>query len=376
MPLSTLLAQLQPISDVYEGLPSQPGAHASLTPRLSHPPPHLANSILTPPLSLAETHALFTLNNLSASTSARNLGFISRTATSLTLSLGAAGRGREVTIQQSPALLQAHLAGGTTGAVLWRVSPLLANWLLLHHENENHEKKNLLWAHGVLGPQARVLELGAGATALLALAVGPAVGRYWISDQEYVLKLAQRNLDANLPAVVVARSTAARAKARARARARGKAKDKSRRRGEEGEEGDREGQGGMGHIETIVVDWEHTALLRHPVFQAGGGRSLSLVLAADCIYNEALVTPFVDTCVDACRLNRDGDEGRKDEDGGGGAEKTLVLVAQELRSSDVFEAWLEAFADRFHVWRVPEAVLGPELAPKEGFAVHVGVLKD
>lgn len=113
-------------------------------------------------------------------------------------------------------------------------------------------------------------------------------------------------------------------------------------------------------MEFRVLDWEEdevtTAL-------AAPASSFDMVLATDCVYNYALVGPFVQTCVDVCRLRGDG------------GERCVVVVAQQLRNDDVFREWLVEFMRRFRVWRVREGGLkGLEVG--DGFVVHVGVLRD
>lgn len=97
-------------------------------------------------------------------------------------------------------------------------------------------------------------------------------------------------------------------------------------------------------------------------------RSFDAVVACDCIYNEALIEPFVAACRDVCRL-RDGEEGE------GGKEPTVCVVGQQLRDPEIFETWLAAFGRYFRVWRVPGGVLGEGMGEGSGFVVHVGVLK-
>jgi len=96
-----------------------------------------------------------------------------------------------------------------------------------------------------------------------------------------------------------------------------------------------------------------------------------MVIACDCVYNEALVQPLVDIMADACRLK----ESKRDSDGDGDT-PTIVLVAQELRSPDVFDSWFEAFHERFHTYRIPDRYLSDELKPTAGYALYVGVLRN
>lgn len=90
-----------------------------------------------------------------------------------------------------------------------------------------------------------------------------------------------------------------------------------------------------------------------------------MVLACDCIYNESLIAPFVQTCADICRLDLTGSPDNP----------TICVIAQQLRSPAVFEAWLIAFMDAFRVWRVPGRMLSEELSESSGYAVHLGILR-
>lgn len=97
-------------------------------------------------------------------------------------------------------------------------------------------------------------------------------------------------------------------------------------------------------------------------------RSFEVVLACDCIYNDTLIKPLVQTCVDACKL-RDLDSSKVEK------EPTVVIVAQQLRSDEVFESWLREFMRAFRVWRMPDEKLTVELKSDSGFVIHVGILR-
>lgn len=117
------------------------------------------------------------------------------------------------------------------------------------------------------------------------------------------------------------------------------------------------------NIQFRVLDWEQdkvTSALSAPA------SSFDAVVATDCVYNYALVEPFVQTCVDLCGLRE------KDEQD----EPCVCLVAQQLRNDEVFRSWLSTFMTKFRVWRVKEADLLPGLTAADGFVVHVGVLRD
>jgi hypothetical protein len=53
---------------------------------------------------------------------------------------------------------------------------------------------------------------------------------------------------------------------------------------------------------------------------------------------------------------------------------TVCIVAQQLRSADVFDAWLKSFHKWFRLWRIPEE-LGDGLGEGSGYVVHVGMLR-
>lgn len=244
--------------------------------------------------------------------------------------------GREFDVSQAPGVLESRRSGGTTGAVLWNVTPRLADWL--------SAPANPLFP-SVLGPSSSVLELGCGTSGLLALVAAGKVGRYTLTDQPYVFKTLSANLLANED-----RAAPQAGKGRKKA---GQAK------------GRREGVfGAKGNIAFVELDWEKD--VPGPSL-AGGADGLDAVLAADCVYNEALVLPFVQTCADACALRGTPDEGA--------GEPTVCVVAQQLREPGVFGAWMEAFHAKFRAWRVPDVVVGAELGEESGFVVHAGVLR-
>ena len=95
-------------------------------------------------------------------------------------------------------------------------------------------------------------------------------------------------------------------------------------------------------------------------------QSFDAIIACDCIYNDTLIEPLVQTCVDACQL-RSNDQRRVDP--------TVCIVAQQLRSAEVFEAWLKVYSKAFRVWRLPDEELVDGLRSNSGFVIHIGVLR-
>ena len=121
-----------------------------------------------------------------------------------------------------------------------------------------------------------------------------------------------------------------------------------------------------GNVRFMPLDWETDEVT--PEFSGTGGpRSFDAVIACDCIYNEALIKPLVQTCVAACKLRRAEEDGDK---------PALCVVAQQLRDPEIFEGWMKEFHRHFKTWQVPEDVLSGGLRDNRGFVIHVGVLRE
>ncbi|KAL2189468.1 hypothetical protein L209DRAFT_749263 [Thermothelomyces heterothallicus CBS 203.75] len=299
----------------------------------------------------------------------QNLGFIDSRATTLELTVA----GRDFSIHQSPGILSSNRAGGTTGAVVWKITPLFAEWLA--------SPANPFFAHGVLSPSSLAVELGCGIAGLVALLLAPRISRYVLTDQPYVAKLVEQNVSDNWPAACSASaSTSASASVSGKAARLAASTPAGRGRAKETTTAGSSGPArGERRIHFAPLDWE-TDRVTAALTGSGEARSFDVVLACDCIYNEALVDPFVSTCVDLCRL-RAAEEEEEEQEGQGlgpnpGREPCVCVVAQQLRDPLVFEAWMTRFARSFHTWRVPDRLLSEGLRSNSGFVVHVGVLKD
>lgn len=212
---------------------------------------------------------------------------------------------------------------------------------------------NILFRTGVLSASSTVLELGCGVSALVGLALGPLVSRYVLSDQPYVARFVEQNLEQN-------RGPPPARPAGGKARGRGKAPASS--------SSSSSGAGVGGSIAFHPLDWEADAPTAELTGRGAAARSFDLVLGCDCVYNEALVPPFAQTCLDVCRL-------RSADGGGPEGAPCVCLVAQQLRDPEIFEAWLREFcAKGFRVWRVPDGELPEGIRSNMGFVVHVCVL--
>jgi predicted nicotinamide N-methyase len=190
----------------------------------------------------------------------------------------------------------------------------------------------------VLQPKSHVLELGCGISGIISLVLAPRVQQYLATDQEYVLKHLRQNIADNLEQI--------------------QPSGKSRRKKAESK------PQSSSNIVVRALDWETDNLtnLYHDIGLQGEEESIDLIISCDCIYNEALVDPLVNACKDICSLAP-------------ASKPTVCVIAQQLRSPDVFEAWLVAFHKQFHVWRVPEELLIDGLKENSGFILHIGILR-
>ncbi|WQF83567.1 Putative lysine methyltransferase, S-adenosyl-L-methionine-dependent methyltransferase superfamily [Colletotrichum destructivum] len=300
-----------------------------------------------------------------------NLGFIDPKATELSLTLA----GRDFTIHQSPTVLSSTRAGGTTGAVLWKITPLFATYLSSPSSPFSP----------IFRPTSAVLELGCGISPLTALLLAPRVARYVLTDQPYVSRMIHQNLEANpLP------SSSSSSKSSSRRKKTGGGASSS----------SPSSSSTPGVIAFQSLDWEldtpDPSLTGSPTI-----RSFDAIVCCDCIYNEALVAPLVSATADLARLRlREREDRAEARDSANNnallqdhhssafssssspssdadrSEPCVCIVAQQLRSPDVFEEWARAFHRDFRVWRVPDALLPEGLRIDSGFVVHVGILRE
>lgn len=254
----------------------------------------------------------------------QDLGYVDKTKTMLELSIA----GRDFNIQQSPTLLSSDRAGGTTGAVLWKITPLFAEWLV----NSSFMS--------ILNADSTVLELGCGISGLLVLLIGPKVGHYIATDQNYVFKLLQANLNEN-----ALRSGA-------------QQKRKTNRK-----QTTVCSNSNSGFTTLMALDWE-TNVVSDFSRSSASKNGIDLLIACDCIYNESLIQPFVNACAELSRMSSTSAN-----------KSTVCIIAQQLRSDTVFGEWLLAFHKLFRVWRVPDDLLTEELKEGSGFCVHIGMLR-
>lgn len=213
--------------------------------------------------------------------------------------------------------------------MIWKVTPLIAQWLV--------DKSNILWQSNILHPRAVLAELGCGIGGLIGISLCDHVHQYILTDQQYVMKALRQNIHANT-------------------------------RGKEIKGPSHSSHSTPDNLHLLSFDWEEDSarnilsiLDRH----SGG---IDLLIACDCIYNDFLVVPFVEACRDICQL--------RVTDGTGQQSPTILLIAQQQRSDEVFQRWLEETLKHFCVWRVSDETLPQGLRVGKGYVVHLAVLKD
>ncbi|KAA6414622.1 MAG: hypothetical protein FRX48_01372 [Lasallia pustulata] len=239
----------------------------------------------------------------------QDLGFVDAKASTLELTVAS----KDMTIHQSPPLLSSNRGGGTTGAVIWRVTPLFAEWI--------SSPTNILFRQRVLTQDSVVLELGCGISGIVALTLLPRVKRYLATDQGYVLKLLNENLAENTTAT------------------QSSAKPAHQSSGHAGRTKPRPIQipRASRAVETMALDWELDSLAALPG-----------LLKVGSVHQSAASS----------------------------GKPTLCIVAQQLRSPTVFHCWLSEFQKAFNVWRVPDELLTEDLKENSGFVMHVGLLHE
>ncbi|KAJ5673730.1 hypothetical protein N7462_009169 [Penicillium macrosclerotiorum] len=302
-----------------------------------------------------------------------NLGFVDSRANSVDVTI----HGAEYTIHQSPSLLSSSRAGGTTGAAelttpgqsFGKSPPLFADWI--------SSPSNPLWTHSILSPTSVVTELGCGISALVALALSPSVQHYIATDQEYVRRVFRANLDENASAKSSSSTKQKSSKARA-------SSSKSAKK-------QQSVPPAVSNVTFTTLDWEldqperlkdciesESSTVGHGAKrqeEEDDDRGFDLLLSCDCIYNEALVAPFVRTCAEVCRLRPAYEPSEN------GAVKysrrpTVSIIAQQQRSPDVFEAWLRETLREFRIWRLSDEVLGNGLKSGTGYLVHLLMVRE
>nr|KIR84191.1 hypothetical protein I308_05606 [Cryptococcus tetragattii IND107] len=219
----------------------------------------------------------------------------------------------DVRLQQDLTALKGRK--GDTGSVLWRSSLYLARHILSQYYHPSAHDTSLL--DPSLLKSCRILELGCG-TGLLAVLLSRICGQYTASDRLENLKLVQRNIELNDLTV-------------------GDNKTNSLTSPQKS-------------VRLEEIDWvqvsEDCKKQNSRLESKRNHEEYDLVLAVDCIYNEALVPPLIDTFARYCPV--------------GG--RTMVWVVVELRSAEVMttflDSWLQDPSGPWTIVRLGENAMG------------------
>nr|POE82409.1 ribosomal lysine n-methyltransferase 5 [Quercus suber] len=267
--------------------------------------------------------------------------------------------GRELSVAQSPGLLQSARGGGTTGAAAWQSGVRFAEWLASATAADESAKVggNDASAAGGRGSSAAaqfdasstVLELGAGLAGVVGGVLATRARKVVLTDQPYCLRALRKNVEGHCAAWASGAGVGKK-----------KALSSAARAGEL-----------MAKVEILPLDWEADDA-RSLLVASGYPRGVDLVVACDCVYNSHLIRPFTQTCVDVCSARRDCGEEEEEQEG---LRATVCIVVQQLRQSEIFEEWLGEFMKWFRVVRLPGSVVGEELGEGSGFVVHAAILK-
>lgn len=231
---------------------------------------------------------------------------------------------------------------------MWKVTPVFSSWL--------SSPNNIFSRTGLLDAESTAVELGSGISGLVALSLAPQIKKYLVTDQPYVLKLLKHNITEN------SGKPSSASQARKQVSKGGDSKHKAKRSTKFPTE-----SYSHSSIEAVALDWEAHSVLSlrtHLPSTPSTASAIDIIIACDCIYNESLIPPFVSTCTEMCRKFTPSP-----------MKPTVCVIAQQLRSPDVFEAWLKELWKEFRVWRVPDDSLDEGIKDGSGFVVHVGVLR-
>lgn len=200
----------------------------------------------------------------------------------------------EVTIQQDASALRRE--AGNTGSVAWQSSLEFAKHILQGSASGTNDPPIL--RPEALG-QTSVIELGSG-TGILSVLLGPLVKNWTATDIATLLPLIRKNHKRNAERLALA------------------------------------------HLSTEELDWTWTTrqmkrALLDLCCPCGGekaetSKGFDIAVAVDCLFNEALVQPFVNT------LDH--------------LPTSVVIIVVELRSPDVLRLFLERWLASKHEWAI------------------------
>lgn len=212
--------------------------------------------------------------------------------------------------------------------MMWKVTPRVAEWLT--------SPQCILWKSCIIKSSTNVVELGCGVAGLIGLVLSPLIATYVLTDQAYVLKYLRENVVSNMPTL----------------------NDKKRSKGMKSDPSLASNRSPS--LQIMHLDWERDSAenLRSSL---PSGSNIDVLLLCDCIYNTYLIRPLIQVCTEICKMND--------------SKTTVVLIAQQIRTDDVFEEWLSRFLEEFLVWRIKDDFLPATLQSMSGYVIHAALLR-
>ncbi|KAK7204403.1 hypothetical protein BZA70DRAFT_280669 [Myxozyma melibiosi] len=289
----------------------------------------------------------------------------------------------EYVLHQSLELFNSQKENSTTGAVLWQVSPLFAEWVL----TPGTPFHSLFRADESVQP--RVIEIGAGVGGILACAlsipmfVASAVaegnsqlqtrrsgGLYVATDQAHILPFLRKNIASNLPVTQEAVAHAMHSGSKplpsfnsltlpaahpppdAKSHAHTPHKHPKHKSTPPPDLDASSKTIAHPSIEVLELDWEHADADVRYIKDVLSVSEFDVVVACDTIYNDFLIAPFVRTL----RLLASA--------------RTHVLVGMQMRAHEVVEAFLDEVMEvgGFDVWVVRPEFLSEKM--RDGFVIY------
>ncbi|KAM9925957.1 hypothetical protein OXX80_010739 [Metschnikowia pulcherrima] len=246
----------------------------------------------------------------------QHLGYVDKSREKIDISLPLSGI--DVVVQQSLSSLSSATQTSSTGFICWQTASHFADWAAADPRFPIKDLHNCV-----------VLELGGGASGLLAAVLGPRSCHYVATDQSHVVKLMKHNFAENVVSQRFTSSTV----------------EKS------GYGPRKELEESWGKIDIIPLDWENPMEGKAQFCELTGQDSADYIFACDTIYNTYLIPHFL-SCMGKMMSNN-----------------TVAVVAMQLRDEDVTAEFLDAaFVSGFRVSIIKDEFLTPVLI--QGFVLY------
>lgn len=247
----------------------------------------------------------------------QHLGYVDKSKNIINLTCA----DHDLTIKQSLSSLNSNSQSSSTGFICWQTTSFLVDWILTNPLCPFYS----IFKDAKLRNNLSILELGTGISSIIASIIGPRTKNYIATDQKHILKLSKENFNNNVVSNNFSSSTLNKKAINSVSNS---------------------------TINFIDFDWEfpeqglleYFSLSDHEVMP-------DLIIACDTIYNDYLISPFLNTCKKL--LN--------DVNG--------ILVGIQLRDEGVMETFLhETLKSKLKLYYIPINQLSNDLV--NGFVVY------